>query len=165
MINLTRNQLILIAAGTSAASLIGAYIFQALGYPPCQLCFWQRYPHMAAVGIGALALLIRGPVLPWLGAVAAATTSAIGGFHSGVERKWWPGPDACSISGVEGLSADELMSQIMNAPLVRCDEIPWRVSDLITIPALEQVLDISMANLNFVGSAVLVLVWIMAARR
>ncbi|MCP5039336.1 MAG: disulfide bond formation protein B [Rhodobacteraceae bacterium] len=159
--NLTRNQLILLAAGASAALLIGAYTFQALGYPPCKMCWWQRYPHFAAVGIGALALLTRGPVLPLLGALAAAITSGIGAYHSGVERKWWEGPSSCTSSGVEGLSAEELMDQILNAPLVLCDEIPWRLSDMIPW----QVLDITMAQLNFLGSAVFAVIWIMAARR
>ncbi len=159
--NLTRTHLILIAAGASAALLAGAYTFQALGYAPCEMCWWQRYPHFAAVAIGALALMIRGPVLPILGAVAAATTSGIGAYHSGVERGWWKGPSSCTSSGVEGLSAEELMNQIMSAPVVLCDEIPWRLSDMIPW----QVLDITMAQLNFLGSAVFAVIWIMAARR
>lgn len=158
---LTRNQLILVATAASAAILAGAYIFQALGYPPCKMCWWQRYPHFAAIAIGALALAYRGPIFPWLGALAAATTSAIGAYHSGVERKWWSGPSSCTSSGVEGLSTDDLMEQILNAPLVLCDEIPWRLSDLIPIQAL----DITMAQLNFVGSAAFALIWIMAARK
>ncbi len=163
MKTLTRNQLILFVTLSSAVILAAAYVFETMGFQPCQMCLWQRYPHMAAVAVGALALLTGWRLLPWLGALAAATTSAISGYHSGVERKWWLGPDTCVAYGVEGMSADELMSQIMNAPLARCDEISWRLSDLITLPALEQVLDITMANMNFIGAAVLALIWIMAA--
>lgn len=161
MNNLTRNQLIMIATGASFALLAGAYLFQALGYPPCQMCWWQRYPHFAAVLIGVLALGTNLPGLAWLGALAAATTSAIGAYHSGVERKWWEGPSSCTSSGVEGLSAQELMDQILNAPLVLCDEIPWRLSDMIPL----EFLDITMAQLNFVGSAMMALIWIAAARK
>ncbi len=161
MKNLTKNQLIIIAAVASAAILAGAYIFQALGYPPCKMCWWQRYPHFAAVGIGALALVTGWRVLPWLGALAAATTSAIGAYHSGVERQWWEGPTSCTSSGVEGLTPAQLMDQILGAPLVLCDQIPWRLSDMIPL----EILDITMAQLNFVGSAVMALIWIAAARR
>jgi disulfide bond formation protein DsbB len=161
MTHFTRVQLILIAAGGSAALVIGAFIFQALGYPPCKLCWWQRYPHFAAVALAVPALALGGRVWAWLGALAAAATSAIGFYHSGVERKLWEGPDTCTSTGPEGLSAQDLLNQIMEAPLVRCDEIPWRLSDMIPW----EVLDITMANLNFLGSAVLAVVWVMAARK
>jgi disulfide bond formation protein DsbB len=41
---MTRNALVLLAAGGSAALLIGAYIFQALGYAPCALCLAPALP-------------------------------------------------------------------------------------------------------------------------
>ena len=52
----------------SAAMLIGAWTFQYFGYPPCKMCYWQRYPHMAAVAIGALAYAVGQKALAWLGA-------------------------------------------------------------------------------------------------
>ena len=153
MKSLTWKMLVLIAAGGSAALLIGAFIFQALGYAPCEMCLWQRYPHGAAVAIGALALVTSQRWLAWLGALAAATTSGIGVFHSGVERKLWEGPTSCSGGASSNLSTSELMDQIMAAPLVRCDEIPW------------ELLGVTMANLNALFSAALAVVWIIAARR
>ncbi|MBV7379343.1 disulfide bond formation protein B [Maritimibacter sp. DP4N28-5] len=144
--------LVLIALGGSAALLAGAFIFQALGYAPCKMCYWQRYPHAAAVLIGGLALGLSQKWLAWLGALAAAVTSGIGVYHSGVERDLWEGPSSCTGSGTTGLSTDELLDQIMNAPLVRCDEIPW------------EMFGVTMANLNALFSAGLVVVWIMAAR-
>ena len=39
----------LLAAGGSLALLLGAFGFQALGYAPCKLCLWQRWPHGAAI--------------------------------------------------------------------------------------------------------------------
>ena len=68
--------LVVVAAGGSAALLMGAYIFQALGYAPCKLCWWQRYPHFAAVAIGLLALVLRKQKLAWAGALAALVTAA-----------------------------------------------------------------------------------------
>lgn len=155
-------RLILFATLYSVISIAGAWTFQAMGYEPCHLCYLQRYPHYAAIGIGALALALRLPWLAWAGALAAATTSGIGIYHTGVERKWWDGPASCTGGGnLGGVSVDDLLAQINEAPLIRCDEIPWRLSDLIPIDAL----DITMANLNAVGSALIVLVWIAAARQ
>ncbi|TYB83453.1 disulfide bond formation protein B [Maritimibacter fusiformis] len=161
MKTLTSRQLILIATLVSVVSILGAWTFESLGYAPCKLCYYQRYPHYAAIVIGALALVFGLRWLAWAGALAAAITSGIGFFHTGVERKWWPGPASCSGQDVAGMSTQDLLAQITEAPLVRCDEIPWRLSDLIPW----DVLDLSMANFNAVGSLVLVFIWIAAARR
>jgi disulfide bond formation protein DsbB len=150
---MTRTRLILAAALGSALLLAGAWTFQMLGYAPCKLCHWQRWPHYAAVVIGALALLTGMRFLPWFGALAAAATAAVGVYHTGVEQKWWLGPTTCTSGSVSGLSADDLLNQINNAPLIRCDEVAWALGG------------ISMASWNAILSAVLVLVWIAAARR
>ncbi|MBQ4823148.1 disulfide bond formation protein B [Leisingera sp. HS039] len=144
--------LIILAAGGSAALLLGALGFQYIGeMPPCKLCYWQRYPHAAAAGIGVLALIIPGALLPYLGALAALTTAGIGAFHTGVERGWWEGPSTCTSGPVGGLSPDQLLDQIMAAPLVRCDEVPW------------EMLSLSMASWNAIASFGLALLWVAAA--
>ncbi len=145
---------VVLAAGGSAALLLGAWAFQYVGgLAPCKMCIWQRYPHSVAIVIGALALALPTVrLLPLAGALAALTTAAIGLFHAGVEQGWWEGPTSCTSGDIGGLSAQELMDQIMSAPLVRCDEIPW------------QMLGLSMAGWNAVISAVLVLFWLAAWR-
>ncbi|MCA0996444.1 disulfide bond formation protein B [Alloyangia pacifica] len=149
-----RKFLILIAAGGSAALLLGAIGSQFIGgLAPCHLCILQRWPHAIAVVIGALALAFRARLLPLLGALAALTTSGIGIYHTGVERGWWEGPTTCTSGPIGGMSADELLNQIMDAPLVRCDEVAW------------QFLGLSMASWNAVISLGLALIWIAAWRR
>ncbi len=152
-IPLTRAQLIVVAAAGSAAMLIGAWIFQYFGFAPCKLCIWQRWPHGIAVLIGAVALVLPYTLLALLGALSAATTGAIGVYHSGVERGWWQGPASCTSGDIGGLSTDELMETILAAPLVRCDEIPW------------QMLGVSMANLNALISFGLAVIWLLAAHK
>ncbi|WP_170432497.1 disulfide bond formation protein B [Ruegeria arenilitoris] len=149
-----KRTLILLAAGGSAALLLAAWGFQYLGgMAPCKLCIWQRYPHGAAVLFGVLAFAFPGVrLLPLLGAAAAAATSGIGVYHAGVERGLWEGPSSCTSGSISGLSAEELMEQIMAAPLVRCDDIPWEMFGL------------SMAGWNALLSAGLVLVWLAAWR-
>ncbi|MCB1335560.1 MAG: disulfide bond formation protein B [Roseivivax sp.] len=149
-----RSLYILLAAGGSAALLLGALGFQYLGgLAPCKLCIWQRWPHLAAVLIALPALATRGPVFPWLGALAAAATAAVGGYHTGVERSWWEGPTTCTTSNdIGAMSTDALLESIMNAPLVRCDEVPWEMFSL------------SMASWNMILSLALVALWLMAAR-
>lgn len=149
-----RQFIVVLAAGGSLALLLGAFAFQHIGgMAPCALCIWQRYPHAVAVVIGLVALRFGTPALAWLGALAALTSGGIGVYHTGVERGWWDGPSTCSTGEISGLSTDELFDEIMNAPLVRCDEVPW------------DMLGLSMASWNAIASLVLALLWIAAARR
>lgn len=150
----TRRHLMLLAAVGSAGLMIGAYGFQYIGgMAPCQMCIWQRYPHVLAIALGLVAVRFGNALVAWLGALAALTTAAIGGYHTGVERGWWQGPTACSSQPIGGLSTDELFEQIMTAPVVRCDEVPWALFGL------------SMASWNMIVSLVLAGIWIAAARR
>ncbi|MEM8655329.1 MAG: disulfide bond formation protein B [Pseudomonadota bacterium] len=149
---MTRTRYILLAAGGSAALLLGAFAFQALGYAPCQMCLWQRYPHATAIALGALAVFLPLPALIALGALAALTTAGIGGYHVGVEQGWWQGPTSCSAGAIDTLDPDALFDQIMAAPLIRCDEIAWQFAGL------------SMAGWNMVISLALAALWLAALR-
>ena len=152
----SRNMLIALAAGGSAALLIGALAFQFIGgLAPCPMCIWQRWPHLAGVIAGGLALATGWRIWPWIGALAAAATSGIGFYHAGVELKWWPGPTSCTGSGnaLGGLTGSDLLSTSAPSGLVMCDKIAWSMAG------------ISMAGWNAILSAVLVVIWIMAALR
>lgn len=150
---MTRNNLIILAAGGSAALLLGAWGFQLIGFPPCKMCIWQRWPHGAAIVIGLLALWLPIVILPIFGALAALLTAGIGLYHTGVERDWWQGPTTCTSGDISNLSADQLMAQILEALLIRCDEVAW------------QFLTLSMASWNTIISLSLALIWIAAARK
>lgn len=150
---MTRSFWILLAAGGSAALLLGAFGFQHLGgMAPCKLCLWQRWPHAAAILLGVAALVLPGRALPLLGALAALATAAIGGYHTGVERGWWEGPTTCTSGPVGGISPQDLLARIMEAPMVRCDEVPW------------EMLGLSMASWNMLASLAFAFCWLMAAR-
>ena len=113
------------------ALMAGALAFQYLGHLyPCEMCWWQRYPHIAAIGIAALAFVAPGMAakraLVLLAALAVIVSGAIGVFHAGVEYHWWEGITACSstMSG-HGGSVDDMLKRIMSAPVVRCDVAQW----------------------------------------
>lgn len=150
-----RQSLILAAAGGSAALLLGALWFQyAAGLFPCTLCIWQRWPHLAAVLLGLVALRTRGRAVPLLGLLAVLASAAIGGFHVGVEQGWWAGLESCSGPGIGGMSTATLLDPTADAPApVRCDQIAWSL------------LGISMAGWNVIASLGLGVLWLAAARR
>ena len=150
---MTRKNLVLIAVIGSALLLLGAFAFQHIGgLAPCKMCIWQRWPHGAAIVIGLTALALPVALLLLAGALAAALTGAIGVYHMGVERGWWKGPDTCTSGDISNLSSDDLLNQIMSAPLVRCDDVAW------------QMLGLSMAGWNAVISFGLAVIWLMALR-
>lgn len=138
----------------SAALLAGAYMFQYMGYAPCQMCYWQRYPHFIAIAIGLIVLALRIRILALLGAAAAAVTSAIGFFHVGVEQKWWDGPASCTGGGdLSALSGADLLDVGSAGHLVMCDEVSWSL------------FYISMPGWNALFSLALVFLWLRAARK
>lgn len=153
---MTHRSLVLLATLGSAALLLGAFGFQHIGgLLPCKMCLWQRWPHAAAILIGALILLGGPRLLAWAGALAAASTGAIGVYHAGVEWGLWPGPSSCSGAGagLGGLSGADLLSTEGPAALVMCDEVVWQLAGL------------SMAGWNALLSFGLMGFWILAARR
>lgn len=146
---MTRNNLVLLGLLGSVGLLGGAFLFQYFGYPPCQMCLWQRWPHAAAIVIGLAAVAVQGRLLPLLAGLAALTTAGIGIFHTGVERDWWEGPASCTGTGLGNLDASALLSTAGDR-LVMCDKVSW---DLFTI---------SMPSWNAIFSLILVAVWVRA---
>ncbi|ABC64742.1 disulfide bond formation protein B [Erythrobacter litoralis] len=134
-----------LALAIPALLLGGAYIGEfAFGLYPCEMCWWQRWPHFAALGFGLLASFFR-PNTFWiaLAAIAILVSGAIGAFHAGVEYGWWQGITACTAAIEAG---GDPLEAIMNAPIVRCDVAPWSF------------LGISLAGWNFVISTLVGLV-------
>ena len=109
-----------------AVALAVAFGSQYLGgLVPCEMCWWQRYAHMAALALALLAFLVRGRALVWLAALAIAVSGAIGFYHAGVELHYFKGFTQCTSPVAAGGSTDDFLKAIMNAPLVRCDDIQW----------------------------------------
>jgi disulfide bond formation protein DsbB len=153
--DVSQRQTVIVAAGGSLALLAGAFLFQALGYAPCQMCLWQRWPHAVAIVLGLVAVAGIAPRLTaYLGAAAAFATASIGAFHSGVEQGWWEGPTACSGGGNDlgTLSGADLVSTAIQDTIIMCNEIAWSFMGL------------SMATWNMVLSLVFVAIWLRAAR-
>jgi disulfide bond formation protein DsbB len=140
-----------------AALLAAAYGSQIWGgLIPCEMCWWQRYVHFAALVPAAVAFAAgrNARILVWLAALAIAVSGAIGFYQAGVEAGVFEGFTQCTATG-RGLSAEQLLEQIMNAPIIRCDQVQWSL------------FGISMAGWNGIVSvgAALVILWLSVSRR
>ena len=149
-----------LAIGVPAALLAGAFGSEIFGgLYPCEMCWWQRYAHFAGLVLALLSLALRkapdrGRSFVWLAALAILTSGGIGVYHAGVEAKIFEGFTQCTSSTSAGLSSDELLKQIMAAPIVRCDDIQFSF------------LGISMAGWNAILSilAALSILWLSLRR-
>ena len=113
-------------------ALLGGALFSqyAGGLHPCEMCYWQRWPHGAAILLAALAFTApaespRSRTLTLLAALAIAVSGAIGVYHAGVEAHVFPGFTTCTALP-KGLSTAEMLKAITHAPLVRCDQVQFR---------------------------------------
>lgn len=141
MLSLPDRDPVLFASLVAAAMLAGAFAFQFAGYPPCEMCWWQRYPYFAVVALGLAAKAVRALPTRLVLAVMAllfALDASLALFHVGVEQKWWEGITSCAASVDLSGDMDAALDAIMNAPIVRCDEIAWSL------------FGISMAGYNFI---------------
>jgi len=109
----------------------------------------SRLGYLVALLLVVCAILMTGS----RGGLIVLFGAGVAFYHTGVEQHWWLGPTTCTSQGVQGLTAQQLMDQILNAPLVRCDEIPWSLFGL------------SMAAWNGVVSLGLAGFWVLAFRK
>ncbi len=115
----------LLALVIPSALMLGALGSQYIGgLHPCEMCYWQRWPHDAAIVLALFAFGTRvnkaSHVLVALAALAIMVSGGIGLFHAGVEYGWWEGITTCSTTAA-GVSLED----IMRAPVVRCDVPQW----------------------------------------
>ena len=120
----------LIALVLPLALLGGALGSQYIGgLYPCEMCYWQRWPHAAAILLAMLAFSgsaesPRSRNFTLGAALAIAISGIIGVYHAGVEARIFEGFTQCTALAKGGSTAD-LLRQITHAPLIRCDQVQW----------------------------------------
>jgi disulfide bond formation protein DsbB len=134
----------------AAATLAGAFVFQALGYVPCELCLKERFPYYAGIVVALLTIVLatRGPRRLLPAALAGlflifAASAGFGAYHAGIEWGFWPGPSSCTGAIAKAGSMREFLHQLNTVKVVRCDAVAIRIFGL------------SLAGWNAVISAVL----------
>lgn len=110
----------------------GAWFSQLVGgLVPCELCLEQRIPYYWGLPLLVLLLALwnRMPLPVWYVGMAIAIAifawgTYLAGYHAGVEYGFWPGPTACTGTGL-GVSFDDL-NNINAAHVVPCDKVQFR---------------------------------------
>ncbi|WP_400768311.1 disulfide bond formation protein B [Methylosinus sporium] len=155
----TRQRAALAVLGVAVATIGGAWVIEAMGFAPCELCLKQRIPYYAGIPLAAFAAIAlqRGGegaarvALALLGLLFAAGT-ALALYHSGVELKLFPGPSECTGALSKAGSFDDFRSSLDKMKVVSCDR-----------PAL-RIFTLTLSNWNVLISAALAAIAFRAAR-
>ena len=141
--SISQRQAVLIVFAVTLATILGAWAFEYAGYLPCELCLKQRVAYYIVIPLSLViwavagkspALLKQGLVV--LGLIMLASC-IFGIYHSGVEWKFWAGPQTCTGGGFGGGLPDLTKQAVM------CDQ-----------PAI-RIFGLSLAGWNAVISAAL----------
>ena len=145
LINIIEKYYFLIVFIASSTILISAYILELFfNHPPCNLCEYQRVPYFLLLLISLVSVKIKKIQLKIVALICLFSSLIISGFHSLVERKLVEFDFGCTSTGSDIDNIEDLRNFLEQTPLIRCDEISFSI------------LGLSLANLNFVISALLI---------
>ena len=131
----------------SSCILISAYILEFFfNHPPCNLCEYQRVPYFLLLLISLISVKIKKIQLKFVALICFISSLIISGFHSLVERKLVEFDIGCTSTGSDIDNIEDLRNFLEQTPLIKCDEISFSI------------LGLSLANLNFVISALLIMI-------
>ncbi|MFN3889905.1 MAG: disulfide bond formation protein B [Beijerinckiaceae bacterium] len=142
----------------TAATISGAWVFERLGFSPCELCLQQRWAYYIGVPL-ALAAAVTAARAPRAGggllavvALIFAGSAVFGAWHAGVEWGFWPGPAGCTGDATQRASdMSDFMRQIETTKLVRCDEVSLRIFGL-SLAGWNAVISAGVAGLAAIGA-------------
>src|SRR5262245_19371332 len=148
-------------AVVGAVTILGAWFFQyGLGLKPCPLCLEQRYAYYFAIPLAALVMLAdnfgasrKGLPARFIAiALALPWKAPPGAIHSGIEWKWWPGPQECAGALDDLGSAGGLLNKLQSISVVRCDEAAWRFLGL-SLAGYNALISLALAAVAAWGAA------------
>jgi disulfide bond formation protein DsbB len=141
----------------AVASIAGAFLFEAFGYAPCELCLKERIPYYAAIPVAGFAVLFTARGSKGLSRAAFATLALIfaasavfGAYHAGVEWGFWPGPTACTGALERAASVADFLKQLESVKVVRCDSAALRIFGL-SLAGWNAVISAGLATLAVLG--------------
>ncbi|PZW51145.1 thiol:disulfide interchange protein DsbB [Humitalea rosea] len=122
---------LLLAVLAALAPVMAMVSERVLGFAPCTLCLWQRWPYWVAMVLALLAAAWprgrRG--LLALAGIAVLASGAIAALHVGVEQGWWPSPLASCTAPVStgGGTIDDLLASMAVRPDKPCDAAAYPI--------------------------------------
>jgi disulfide bond formation protein DsbB len=141
----------LLLALSSAGILLAALALQYLGgLPPCNLCFWQRWPYVALIFFGLIGWRWQPHAVLGVATLVLLGGGGLAAYHVGVEQEWWPQPASC-VAGDAAESVEDLKRLLPRDTQPTCDRVDFTF------------LGLSLAGWNLVASLLLAAVTLASA--
>ena len=142
-----KNQILIVLAIIYSSILVSAYFIQyVLNVPPCQLCYYQRYPYYFATIVIILAFFkkINLKQVFILLLFTSLISASLSFYHIGIEQSFFDELGSCT-SDTKSNNAEHLLKELQKQPVISCKNISF------------QIFGLSLATINFILSIILVL--------
>jgi disulfide bond formation protein DsbB len=132
--------------GASAlALLLGALGFQYVVHlAPCEMCHWQRWPHIAAAITGLLIVSFwkrQARALAIFTIAMVALSGLIGAYQAGMQWGLLPGPTGCTVAHAYVLGSNA------PAPEISCNAVTWSLFGL-SLAAYNALISLAIAGVG-----------------
>lgn len=144
-----KNQILIVLAIIYSSILISAYFIQyVLNIPPCQLCYYQRYPYYFATIVIILAFFkkINLKQVFILLLFTSFVSASLSFYHIGIEQSFFDELGSCT-SDTKSNNTENLLKELQKQPVISCKNISF------------QIFGLSLATINFILSIILVLLY------
>jgi disulfide bond formation protein DsbB len=144
-----KNQILIVLAIIYSSILVSAYFIQyVLNVPPCQLCYYQRYPYYFATIVIILAFFkkINLKQVFILLLFTSFVSASLSFYHIGIEQSFFDELGSCT-SDNKSNNTENLLKELQKQPVISCKNISF------------QIFGLSLATINFILSIILVLLY------
>lgn len=144
-----KNQILIVLAIIYSSILISAYFIQyVLNVPPCQLCYYQRYPYYFATIVIILAFFkkINLKQVFILLLFTSFVSASLSFYHIGIEQSFFDELGSCT-SDTKSNNTENLLKELQMQPVISCKNISF------------QIFGLSLATINFILSIILMLLY------
>jgi disulfide bond formation protein DsbB len=121
-------QIARITGAGALALILGALGFQYIAHlAPCEMCHWQRWPHIAAAVIGLIGVSLwkkNARSMAMIVIALVALSGLIAAYQTGMQWGFLPGPQGCTVDHAY------VMGSNAPPPEVSCNVVTWSLFGL-----------------------------------
>ena len=101
----------------SVCVVIFVHYLEYIGFTPCQLCIYQRWPWYLIIFLSLISIFYNKKVYPYnkfIIFMIFVGSAAYAGWHAGIEWAFWEGPTTCATGTNKIESHNNLLENIQN---------------------------------------------------